>query len=105
MKTTWWSNVVYTNDDGYYIVDRRYKDIPTVKLWNRNQTNKTTQRWTENIDFWVKGTINNAIVIYADFSKNGDTCNKSSDGFNNIGNTNKKNLPDIIIGIIGKNTS
>ncbi|MBP3944551.1 hypothetical protein J5U18_13510 [Sphingobacteriaceae bacterium WQ 2009] len=98
VKTTCWSNVVHTNDDGYYIVDRRYKDIPTVKLWNRNQTNKTTQRWTEHIgfwvsdnlgkgktfnytiahtdgskrDLWVKATINNAFVIYDDFAnKNG----------------------------------
>lgn len=94
VRTLWWSDVVTTNDNGEYYVNRRYKDIPTVKLWNRNYTNKTTQRWTEhagfwvsdnlgkgkkfnytieytngsNRDLWVKATINNAFVMYDDFA-------------------------------------
>lgn len=95
VKTIWWSNVVQTNDNGYYLVDRRYKHVPSVKIWNRNQTNKTTQKWTEHLgffvsdklgkgktfnytiahtngtarDLWVKATINNAFVIYDDFAR------------------------------------
>ncbi|MCI0922778.1 hypothetical protein [Sphingobacterium rhinopitheci] len=95
VRTLWWSDVVTTNENGEYYVNRRYKDIPTVRLWNRNYTNKTTQRWTEHAgfwvsdqlgkgkdfnytieytegskrDLWVKATINNAYVIYDDFAK------------------------------------
>jgi len=93
-KTFWWTDRVHTNDEGYYFVNRRYKYVPTVYIANRNNTNKTTQRWTEHIgilvsdklgagknfhytirhtngpdrDLWVKATINNAFVIYDDFA-------------------------------------
>lgn len=96
IKTLWWNDVTYTNADGYYIVHRGYKDIPSVYLWNRNWTNFTTQRWTEHAgfwisdklgegktfnytiahdtgkkrDLWVKSTINNAYVIYDAFTSN-----------------------------------
>lgn len=94
IKTLWWNDVAQTNNVGYYYVDRRYKDIPSVKLWNRNRTNYTTQRYTEHAgfwvsdklgegkefnhtirhdtgskrDLWVKATINNAYVIYDNFA-------------------------------------
>lgn len=96
IKTLWWNDVTTTDDNGYYIVDRGYKDIPSVYIWNRNSTNYTTQRWTEHAgfwvsdklgegkefnftirhdmgskrDLWVKSTINNAYVIYDDFALN-----------------------------------
>ncbi|GHE37130.1 hypothetical protein [Sphingobacterium griseoflavum] len=95
IKTLWWNDVSQTNDNGYYFVNRRYKHTPSVKIWNRNSTNYTTQRWTEHAgflvsdklgegkvfnytiehttgskrDLWVKATINNAYVIYDDFTR------------------------------------
>lgn len=94
IKTLWFNDVTTTNDNGYYIVHRGYKDIPSVYIWNRNSTNYTTQRWTEHAgfwvsdklgegkvfnytikhdtgskrDLWVKATINNAYVIYDNFA-------------------------------------
>jgi len=94
IKTLWWNDVTHTNDNSYYFVNRRYKHTSSVKLWNRNNTNYTTQRWTEHAglwvsdklgkgkvfnytiehttgkkrDLWVKATINNAYVIYDDFT-------------------------------------
>jgi|GEM_PF-1147157 len=93
VRTWWWSDVVHTNDDGYYWVPRRYKDRTAIRLANKNRLCHITKTWTEHIGLWItdwigegkanthtvirrnreaawyKATVNNAFQDYDKFAR------------------------------------
>lgn len=93
LQTLWFEDVVNTDNNGYYYVSRRYKDITSIRLWNINDKSVISKTWTEHLghwmrdkigegkantrtvisqnqeDRWYKATVNNAFVDYDNFAR------------------------------------